>query len=116
MAHTLLATVFNGKPTVCVIFFEDALNRVLNHDPAVIPGRYLQNVLPAAYVALPIGIVEWMIAWEPNAEEFHAKCKELGTPDAIIRYLARNWENRPGEAAARYVSVRDPVDTPGSDQ
>ena len=93
---TVFTTEHNDKLVVCIVFHGDGLERVRNHDPAVVQGADVQQSLKQAF-APPLPMVDVFIAYEEDEQAFQAKCQGLGSTRAIMRYLARNWTNLEGE-------------------
>jgi hypothetical protein len=101
VACTIVPTEHNGKYVICVVQHGDALDRIRDHDPAIVPGEMVLKTLRLGGTppAILLKDVDFMFAYEESAEEFHAKCAELGSSRAIMKYLGRNWENRPEDTA-----------------
>lgn len=105
MAHTLVPIEHNNKMVFCIVFHEDAVDRIKNHDPAVVPGAVLQMAARVMANGLTMENIEFLICHEPEAAAFAAKCAEIGSKKGILKYLCRNWETRPGEDVEMVVEV-----------
>jgi hypothetical protein len=77
-----------------VVFHDDSLERMKQHDPAILECVYLQHL---KVDALPLETTDFMFCYEPDQAVFEAKCQELGSNKAILRWLGRGWANQPAE-------------------
>jgi hypothetical protein len=91
------------KVIFAVVFHEDSLERIANHDPALVGGEGFAQALDLVGAALDKADI--LICYEADVLAFRAKVKELGNVQAVAQYLARNSDLRPGEDKAKYERV-----------
>lgn len=93
--HSLFLARRDPKPpTIVVVFHGDAIQRMMNHDPAVLEGSQITERLLQG-LPIPLAIFDWLFCYEESQEAFVAKCKALGGDTRkIVAWLGRNWEHR----------------------
>jgi hypothetical protein len=90
----------NGKTVIIVVFHGDAMQRIEQHDPAIVEGTLLTRLRGDGQSLgdmANLKLTDLMICYEPDQAAFEAKCRELGSAAAILQWLGRGWEDRPAE-------------------
>jgi hypothetical protein len=93
--HSVIVAPHNGKNVIIIVFHADSLDRLKSNDPAIVEGSVIPYLAQMGFVSLPR--TDFMICYEPDQAAFSAKCRELKEPKAILQWLGRGWQNRPGE-------------------
>lgn len=96
MPHSVIVVPRKSSIAICIVFHGDGLARIQNADPGVVPLAEAVKLHPQIRV-LPLEVFDIVVCHEPDIEVFQAKCRELGSKTAILDWLCRNWEDRPGE-------------------
>ena len=98
--HSVVLAPHNGKTVVIVVFHGDAMQRMEQHDPAILEGVYIRKLRrPDSFgnEMMYLPGTDFMFCYEPDQQEFEAKCRELGDAKAVLQWLGRGWENRQDE-------------------
>lgn len=103
MPSTIVPLRRNGKRVYAIVFHEDSLERIKNHDPAVVQGNWMS--MASKELSGLVRDCDLMICYE-EFDELRAKAEELrDKPELLVKWLSRHWEDRPGEATATPVKV-----------
>jgi hypothetical protein len=97
--HSMMLAPHNGKIVVIVVFHDEALKRIEQHDPAIIEGFLADRLITDKALAASLKLVDldFMFCYESDEAGFTAKARELRDPKAILQWLGRGWENKPEE-------------------
>jgi predicted lipase len=98
--HSVILAPHNGKTVVIVVFHGDALRRLEKNDPAIVEGNLIPSLLVQGHYAgdaMNLNTTDFLFAYEPDQQDFEAKCRQLGDQRAILKWLGRGWENKPEE-------------------
>jgi hypothetical protein len=109
MPHSVIPIVRKkqNRLVLAIVFHDDGLERIKNHDPAVVDGDIITQA--TGLPELPLTLLDIMVCYEEDDPQTLAnKLKALGDSEAVLKYLSRNWENRPGEDE-RLVAIIRPI-------
>ena len=101
--QTIVPAMQNGKMVFCIVIHDSSMDRMKQSDPSVVEGATLLRALRGANLLL--SDVDILLCYEPDVETFQQRCRELGNPHAVLKWLGRGWQNNPGD-------VGDPVVVP----
>ena len=106
--QSVMLAPHNGKTVIVVVFHDDALTRIQNHDPAIVEGTFVAGLLVKGQFLgddVNLQTTDFMFCYEPDARAFEAQCRKLGDQRAILQWLGRNWENKQSERDSKITHV-----------
>lgn len=85
----------NGKLVICIVFHGDSMKRMEQNDPAIVQGVLVSHLLKQDGVEtgplLPLPLTDFLFTYHESAEEFAAKCKEIGSRAKVLQWLLRGY-------------------------